>query len=109
MLTSESLLDDYLCTRIKDVRKLEVRRMLEFKFDTQLLIEGEGLSEDDINRYITENIEGDCLLAVGDETLIKIHFHTNTPWKVLEYCASLGDIHDIVVENMERQAKGLQG
>ena len=66
-------------------------------------------SEDAVTEYITENIEGDCLLAVGDEELIKIHFHTNTPWKVLEYCASLGDIHDVVVENMERQANGLQG
>ena len=83
--------------------------MLEFKFDTQLLIEGEHLSEDAIHDYITENIEGDCLLAVGDEELIKIHFHTNTPWKVLEYCASLGEIHDIVVENMERQSQGAAG
>jgi dihydroxyacetone kinase-like predicted kinase len=83
--------------------------MLEYRFDTQLLIEGKNLSEDKIIEYITKNIEGDCLLAVGDEELIKIHFHSNTPWKVLEYCASLGDIHDIVVENMERQANGLQG
>ena len=83
--------------------------MLEYKFDTQLLIEGHDLSEDAINDYITKNIEGDCLLAVGDEEMIKIHFHTNTPWEVLEYCASLGDIHDIVVENMERQTNGLQG
>lgn len=57
--------------------------MLEYKFDTQLLIEGNNLSEDEINDYIESNIEGDCLLAVGDENLIKIHFHTNTPWKVL--------------------------
>ncbi len=83
--------------------------MLEFKFDTQLLIEGHNLSEDAINDYITQNIEGDCLLAVGDEDLIKIHFHTNTPWKVLEYCASLGEIYDVVVENMERQEQGLHG
>ncbi len=83
--------------------------MLEYKFDTQLLIEGEGLSEDEINDYITQNIDGDCLLAVGDDELIKIHFHTNTPWKVLEYCASLGEIYDVVVENMERQANGQQG
>lgn len=83
--------------------------MLEYKFDTQLLIEGQNLSEDEINEYITKNIEGDCLLAVGDEELIKIHFHTNIPWKVLQYCASLGDIHDIVIENMERQANGLKG
>ena len=83
--------------------------MLEYKFDTQLLIEGENLSEDEINEYITKNIEGDCLLAVGDEELIKIHFHTNTPWMVIEYCASLGDIHDIVIENMERQTNGFKG
>ena len=82
--------------------------MLEFKYDTQLLIEGQNLSEDGINEYITKNIEGDCLLAVGDEDLIKVHFHTNTPWKVLEYCASLGDIYDVVIENMERE-NGLQG
>ena len=83
--------------------------MLEYKFDTQLLIEGENLSEDDINEYITNNIEGDCLLAVGDDELIKIHFHTNTPWKVLEYCSSLCEIYDVVIENMERQANGLKG
>ena len=83
--------------------------MLEYKFDTQMLIEGENLSEDEINRYIKENFQGDSLLAVGDERLIKIHYHTNEPWKVLEYCASLGDIYDIVIENMERQERGLQG
>ncbi|MDD6221147.1 MAG: kinase to dihydroxyacetone kinase [Clostridia bacterium] len=83
--------------------------MLEYKFDTQLLIAGEDLDEDVIHDYIMENIEGDCLLAFGDEDLIKIHFHTNTPWKVLEYAASLGDIHDIVVENMQRQEDGLKG
>ena len=64
-------------------------KMIEFRYDTQLLIEGEHL--------------------VGDEDLIKIHFHTNEPWKVLEYCASLGEIHDIVVEDMDRQARGLKG
>ena len=83
--------------------------MIDFKFDTQLLIEGEALSEDDIFEYISQNFEGDSLLAVGDEKLIKIHFHTNKPWEVLQYCCSLGDIYDVVVENMERQANNLQG
>ena len=64
--------------------------MLEYRYDTQLLIEGENLD-------------------VGDEDLVKIHYHTNTPWKVLEYCASLGEIFDIVIEDMSRQARGLQG
>ena len=83
--------------------------MLEYRYDTQLLIEGENLSEDGIRDYITEHFKGDCLLAVGDESLIKIHFHTNEPWKILEYCRTLGEIYDIVVEDMDRQERGLQG
>ena len=83
--------------------------MTEFRYDTQLLIEGHDLDEDAINDSFLENFRGDCLLAVGDEDLIKIHYHTNEPGKVLEYCASLGEIFDIVVEDMDRQSRGLKG
>lgn len=83
--------------------------MIEFRYDTQLLIEGKNLSEEAINEYFNTHFKGDCLLAVGDDTLIKIHYHTNEPWEVLEYCASLGEIYDIVVEDMDRQARGLKG
>ena len=81
----------------------------EFRYDTQLLIEGENLDEDVIRDYFEANFKGDCLLAVGDDELIKIHFHTNEPWLVLEYAASLGELHDVVVENMDRQERGLKG
>lgn len=82
---------------------------IEFRYDTQLLIEGENLDEDEISDYFNNNFKGDCLLAVGDEDLIKIHYHTNEPWKVLEYCRTLGEIYDIVVEDMDRQSRGLKG
>ena len=39
---------------------------MEYKYDTQLLIEGEGLDEDEINDYFQEHFQGDCLLAVGE-------------------------------------------
>ncbi|MCI8603645.1 MAG: kinase to dihydroxyacetone kinase [Ruminiclostridium sp.] len=83
--------------------------MLEFRYDTQLLIECEGLDEDIVSKYFIENFKGDCLLAVGDGEVTKIHFHTNEPWKVLEYCSSLGEIYDIVIEDMDRQERGLRG
>ena len=83
--------------------------MLEFRYDTQLLIDGHDLDEDVIRIYFLNNFEGDCLLAVGTDETIKIHFHTNEPWKVLEYCATLGEIYDIVVEDMDRQSRGLKG
>ncbi|MBO5537212.1 MAG: kinase to dihydroxyacetone kinase [Clostridia bacterium] len=83
--------------------------MLEYRYDTQLLIDGKNLDEDEIYDYFVDNFKGDSLLAVGDEDLIKIHYHTNEPWKVLEYCSTLGEIYDIVVEDMDRQSRGLKG
>lgn len=83
--------------------------MLEFRYDTQLLIDGENLDEDEISEYFQNNLKGDCLLAVGGGDMIKIHFHTNEPWDVLKYCSTLGEIYDIVVEDMERQSNGLIG
>ena len=81
-----------------------------YRYDTQLLIErrDEDLDEDDIADYITEHFEGNSLIA-GDEDLVKIHFQTNEPWKILEYCNSVGEVFDIVVEDMIRQANGQQG
>ena len=89
----------------------EIEEFQKYKFDTQLLIERteEDLDDFEIRDYISEHFEGNELLVVGDEDLIKIHFHTNEPWEVLKYCATLGEIHDIVVEDMDRQARGLQG
>ena len=86
---------------------------MEYRYDTQLLIEkredGPDLDDEAVNAYFREHFDGDCLIAVGDEELIKIHFHTNAPLKVLEYCATLGEIFDIVVEDMDRQSRGLKG
>lgn len=82
-----------------------------YRYDTQLLIDrrDEDLDEDAISEYITEHYEGNSLIVAGDEDLVKIHFHTNEPWKVLAYCNTIGEIYDIVIEDMIRQANGLQG
>ena len=82
---------------------------IEYRYDTQLLIEGEDLDEDEIFDYFVDHFVGDSLLAVSDGEVVKIHYHTNEPWKVLEYCRSVGEIFDIVVEDMDRQARGLKG
>lgn len=83
--------------------------MQEFKYDTQLLIDGKNLNDEDMKKYFEDNFKGDCTLIVGDEDLIKVHYHTNEPWDVLKYCSTLGEIYDIVIEDMDRQERGLQG
>ena len=83
--------------------------MIKYKYDFQLLIEGIDLEVDSIREYFDNNFDGDSTLIVGDDQLVKVHFHTNEPWVVLEYCSSLGQIYDIVIEDMVRQSIGLQG
>ncbi len=90
---------------------------IEFRYDTQLLLdvdEPTGDVEDELDEYIRTHFKGDSLLVIADEddsgvTTAKLHFHTNEPWLVLEYCRTLGEIYDIVVEDMVRQANGKKG
>ena len=46
-----------------------------------------------------ENFEGNGLIAAGDEDLVKIHFHTNEPWKILKNLLQYGcrEIYDIIM------------
>lgn len=90
---------------------------IEFRYDTQLLLdvaEPTADTEDELDEYIRSHFEGDSLLVIADEdengvTTAKLHFHTNEPWLILEYCRSLGEIYDIVVEDMVRQSRGQKG
>lgn len=82
---------------------------IEFRYDTQLLIDAKDIDEDELDEYIREHFIGDSLLVIADEDTAKLHFHTNEPWKILEYCATLGEIYDIVVEDMIRQSRGEKG
>ncbi len=98
------------------------KSIVEFKFDTQLLVNIEDKdvddTEDELREYILTKLVGDSLVLAGFEddddegnpaNFIKIHFHTNEPWKILEYCNTVGEIYDIVVEDMIRQSAGMQG
>ena len=65
---------------MSDIHSIDVEDdQFAYRYDTQLLIDrrDEDLDEDVIADYITEHFEGNCLIAAGDEDLIKIHFHTN--------------------------------
>jgi dihydroxyacetone kinase-like predicted kinase len=106
-------------------RRMDTMEDLEFRYDTQLLLDKYGLDEDEaddlvdeIRDHIIDTFNGDCLLVAGDtgedevggeKATIKLHYHTNEPWLVLEYCRSVGEIYDIVVEDMQRQSAGLKG
>ena len=83
--------------------------MEEYQFDTQALIEGCSLDEGALRKVITEKFVGNSLIVGGDSELMKVHFHTDYPGKVIDYLNTLGDIFDVAIENMTRQARGKKG
>ncbi len=60
--------------------------MTQYRYDTQLLIEGQDLDEDAINDYFATHFQGDCLLAVGDglPSALKITEHLRKCAEMLE-------------------------
>jgi len=46
---------------------------------------------------------GDCVIAIGDISFIKVHVHTNQPNKALYYALQLGELDKVKIENMLEQ------
>ena len=48
---------------------------------------------------------GDCPLVIGDEDVVKVHVHVPDPGVPISYCAQLGSLRDVVVEDMQAQSE----
>jgi uncharacterized protein len=77
-----------------------------YGFDLQFLVEGENLPLDEMREKISTM--GESVLVVGDESLIRVHIHTQNPQAVMDYCAIKGKLKDIVNINMDNQVKEFQ-
>ncbi|HNT04957.1 MAG TPA: DAK2 domain-containing protein [Anaerolineae bacterium] len=73
----------------------------QYGYDIQFLISGQRLAIDEIRE--TLSAMGDSLLVVGDESLVKVHIHSDNPGPILTYATSKGALSDIVLENMQEQ------
>jgi uncharacterized protein len=74
---------------------------LENPYDVQFILMGHSLNVEDIRRAI--DAMGDSTVVVGDEQTIKVHVHVKDPGRPLTYGSRLGQITDVVVENMQAQ------
>ena len=54
-----------------------------------------------ITEYLTSL--GDSIVSLKDEDIVKVHVHTKTPSKVLEFCQQFGEFVTIKIENMSVQ------
>ena len=91
----------------------EALEEIKFKYCTEFIIQemNPGVTEDDVYKFRTRLTRiGDCVVVVGDFSLVKVHVHTNDPGKALQYACELGELVNLKIDNMaeerrEREAK----
>ena len=79
---------------------------MEERYHLELLLEGSGLNEEKVYEELSRLGSAQ---VIGDEDLLKITVNTAVPWQALECCHGYGEIYDIVIEDMDRQSRGLKG
>ncbi len=66
-------------------------------------------TESDIDKLREKLMEiGDCVICIGDLSLVKVHVHTNEPNRALTYALELGEIWDVKIDNMVQQNRELK-
>ena len=75
----------------------------EFGYEVVFLLHGENLDIETIRDTITA-MGGVSTVVAGDAQLLKVHTHTLTPGKILDYGVSLGSLQDINIENLQEQS-----
>ncbi|MCI0842426.1 MAG: DAK2 domain-containing protein [Chloroflexi bacterium] len=74
-----------------------------YGYCTEVLIEGQALSVDDLRERVLAM--GDSVLVVGDESLLRIHVHTDDPGGLLALGTDAGSLVQVKVDNIRRQAE----
>jgi DAK2 domain fusion protein YloV len=90
-------------TNLEPVKKGRVKVEEEFGYEVVFLLQGEKLDVENIRQTIID-MGGVSTVVAGDDKMLKVHTHTATPGKVLDYGVSLGSLLDINIENLQAQS-----
>ncbi len=74
----------------------------EYLYCTEFLLFGEGIDREAVNDFVSDR--GGSELVVGDGGEYKVHVHTNEPGSVLAYMTGIGEVAEVHIHNMRRQA-----
>jgi hypothetical protein len=78
---------------------------LEFPYCTEFLVKGKNLQPEKMREDLMG--EGDSLLVVGTDEVVKIHVHVKNPGKVLDYAIKWGALHEVAIHNMLAQNEAI--
>jgi DAK2 domain fusion protein YloV len=69
-------------------------------YDVQFLVEHPSRPIEDVRAEMTK-FGADCVLVVGDESVMKVHVHTLQPDKIVAIGMTSGRLGDVVVEDLD--------
>ena len=101
--TSTQLAASESAQQTAHVRKGRVTVEEDFGYEVVFLLRGKGLDVEKIRQTIID-MGGVSTVVAGDENMLKVHTHTPTPGKILDYGVSLGSLLDINIENLQEQS-----
>ena len=79
---------------------------IEFTYCTEFIVVKSDVNKDATKlRAFLESI-GDCVVVVDDDSIIKVHVHTEHPGKALEEGILYGSLINLKIENMKEHHKG---
>lgn len=84
---------------------------IEFAYCTEFFIINlyKKTTEADIDLFREKLMNiGDCVLVIGDLSMVKVHVHSNAPGQVLTYALELGELDHLKIENMLQQNRDLK-
>ena len=84
---------------------------IEFAYCTEFFIINlyKKTTEADIDLFREKLMNiGDCVLVIGDLSMVKVHVHSNAPGQVLSYALELGELDHLKIENMLQQNRELK-
>ena len=84
---------------------LDMTEEEEYGNCTQFVLQGVGLDIDAVRAEMSAR--GESAVVIGDDSLMKVHVHTETPDALLDYARALGDVSRVSVENMDDQRERL--
>lgn len=91
-----------------DFSKFTEDSVMQFGYCTELLLRLQT-SKTDISAFSVEDLiafletVGDSIVAFQTGSIVKIHVHTMTPYRVLEHCQKFGEYLTVKIENMTLQ------
>lgn len=95
-------------TQELDLDAFDEDSVLEFGYCTELLVRLQNIKTNisafDV-KVITDYLQtiGDSIVTVRNGSIVKLHVHTMTPQKVLDFCQQYGEFLKVKIENMSLQ------